>query len=211
VAASGINTAGNNDPAVSDYLKTWIKQGDLAVCGVTGEGTAKEITCNWDSPFEGEDLGSKMKMTSSIAQYYTKQTTVTTLNTAQIWNGNRPTQFSLNLIFYALRDAQKEVMDALMYLEQMASPQLDAAMPFSVEGNLSEGYSFNAGRIPGLVTISIGRKAIYPDCVIESISQPLDKEVTSDGLLVRAEVQMQVSTSVVPNRDKISQFYSGSV
>jgi len=53
---------GNNDPAASPYLKTWISQGNvLWFVGVTGEGTSKEIQANWDSPFEGNPPGQKLE------------------------------------------------------------------------------------------------------------------------------------------------------
>lgn len=209
---AGKSTVGNNDPAVSQHLKTWIMQGDKTVCGVTGEGTAKEITVNWDSPFEGEDVGSRFKTASGITQALSGATSITTLNTRQIWNGNRPTSFSLTMLFYALADPKAEVMDALQLLEEMASPQLNAGSPISI-ANLFNGISgdtsLDIGRVPELVTVCIGRKAIYPECVIESISQPLDREVTKDGLLIRAEVQLQVSTIEVPDKKTVETFYRG--
>lgn len=204
----GKDTVGNNDPTVSNHLKTWIMQEDKVVCGITGEGTNKDIVANWDSPFEGEDVGSRFKVTSGLVQSVTDKTSVTTLNTRQVWNGNRPTTFSLNLRLYALSDPKKEVMDALQYLEEMASPQLNGWSPYSISKG-KNGYEGNIGRIPGLVTICIGRKAIYTDCVIESISQPLDREVTSDGLLVRADIQLQIATIQVPNKTDVPKFYRG--
>jgi hypothetical protein len=206
----GVKVVGNNDPVVSDHKKIWIKQGEVMVCGVLGEGTSKEINVNWDSPFEGEDVGSKFKTASGLTQAMSENTSVTSINTRQIWNGNRPTQFGLTLLFYALSDPASEVMAALQALEEFASPQLQAWSPVGLD--TSQGLSnasFNVGRVPQLVDITIGRVAIYPQCVIESISQPLDKEVDRNGLLIRCEVQMQVSTVQVPNRDQVAQFYRG--
>lgn len=199
---------GNNDPAVSQHLKTWIQQGSTIVCGVTGPGTSKEISVNWDSPFEGEDVGSKFKTASGLTQALTGKTSVTSLNTRQVWNGNRPTTFNLVLLLYALSDPQTEVMAALQALEEMASPQLNAGSPLSLSRE-SGSMELEIGRVPELVSLSIGRKAIYPECVIESISQPLDAEIDSNGLLIRAEVQMQISTVQVPNKDEIARFYRG--
>ena len=198
---------GNNDPAASPYLKTWISQGNVLVCGVTGEGTSKEIQANWDSPFEGESAGSKIgeltgggEVTGGVAQVVTGRTSITTFQSRQVWGGNRPTQFNVVLQFYALSDPQTEVMDALAALERMASPQVNSTVPVSLTGN-SAGNHF--GRIPGTVMINIGRNAIYPDCVIESVSVPLDKEVNKDGLFIRAEVNLSIQTMQMLNRSDI--------
>jgi len=190
---------GNNDPAVSPYLKTWISQGGVLVCGVTGEGTSKEIQANWESPFEGESAGSKIgAVTGGVAQVVTGRTTITTFQSRQVWGGNRPTQFNLVLQFYALSDPQTEVMDALVELEKMASPQLNDMAPVGFSRN-----GATTGRIPGTVMINIGRNAIYPDCVIESISVPLDKEVDKNGLFIRAEVNLSIQTMQMINRSEI--------
>ncbi len=186
-------TVGNNDPAVSPYLKTWISQEGVTVCGVTGEGTSKEIQANWDSPFEGENIGSKMEKTGGVVQVFSEITAKTTLGSTQIWNGNRPTQFNLVLSFYALSNPETEVRQALIELEKMASPEVNNASP--------------GGRIPGRVVINIGRKAIYPVCVIESISVPLDKEIDSQGRLIRCDVTLQVATLQMQNKSEISSRY----
>lgn len=212
--ANSPKTVGNMDPTVSEHLKTWIMQDNICVCGVTGEGTTKEIAVNWDSPFEGEDVGSRASTTSSIAQVFTETTSVTTLNTRQVWKGNRPTSFSLVMVFYALADPIQEVMYPLQTLEEMASPMLNEYSPVSMSGNATGGKqwsmfgaSLSVGRVPNLVSVCIGRKAIYPECVIESISQPLDAEVSRDGYLLRCTVQMQVSTVQVENKDVIKNYY----
>jgi len=192
---------GNNDSAVSPYLKTWISQGNVLVCGVTGDGTSKEIQANWDSPFEGESVGSKYEKTGGVIQTVTKTTSITTFQSRQVWGGNRPTQFNIVLQFYALSDPQTEVMDALIELEKMASPQVNSKVPVSVGG----GNAF--GRIPGTVVINIGRNAIYPDCVIESVSVPLDKEVNKDGLFIRAEINLSIQTMQMLNRSDIVSRY----
>lgn len=195
---------GNNDPVVSPHLKIWIKQGVVIVCGVLGEGTSKEIQSNWDSPFEGESVGSKFQKTGGAIQsgalsdglginYGKGRTTITTVNSRQVWGGNRPTQFNIIMQFYALHDPQTEVMNALIELEKMASPQVNEFKP--------------GGRIPGTVSINIGRNAIYPDCVIESISIPLDKEVNKDGLLIRAEVTLAIQTKQMDSKSDIKSRY----
>lgn len=194
---------GNNDPSVSPYLKTWIKQGNTVVCGVIGDGTSKEIQANWNSPFEGESVGSKAQIAGGLLQSGAVDfvpgvnmegvTSISTMQSRQVWGGNRPTQFNIVLQLYALSDPQTEVIDALVALEEMASPQVNKQTP--------------GGRIPSPVTINIGRNAIYTDCVIESLSVPLDKEKDADGQLIRAEVNLQIQTMQMLNRSDVAPTY----
>jgi hypothetical protein len=199
---------GNGDKAVSPFYKVWIRQGDVTVCGVIGEGTSKEIQSNWESPFEGESAEGKWQKTAGISQdVLDGVTTITTYNSRQTWAGNAPTQFSLTLRFYALSDARTEVMEPLRYLETFAAPQVKKILPLDLAA-LKGGETW-MGRVPQQVLINIGRRNIYPNCVIESVSQPWDGERDSKGNLVRAEVQLQVATIQLLNRDEIASRYNG--
>lgn len=186
-------TLGNNDPRVSEYLKTWIQasEGDT-VCGVTGPGTSKEVMANWTSPFEGESIGNKFEKIGGLVQSTTDQTLITTLNSRQVWNGNQPTKFNLELKFYALEDVAKEVMEPIRALEVMIAP--DTAQ------------FVGSGRVPGAVTICVGRKVIYKDCVLESMSQPYDKEVYRGGGWIRCTVNLQVSTIAMLNKTDVPKY-----
>jgi len=189
------DAVGNNDKRVSQYLKTWITGADsdtgkgLAVCGVTGPGTSKEVTANWQSPFEGESIGNKFQFIGGLTQTFTDATMIKTLNSRQVWNGNQPTKFNVELQFYALEDVQKEVMLPLYSLEKMIAPEVSNTELF--------------GRIPGVVQLCIGRKMIYNNCVIESMSQPYDKEVWKGGGWIRCTVTLQISTVAMLNASDV--------
>lgn len=208
---------GNNDPAVSPYLKTWIAQDGVVVCGVTGEGTSKEIQANWSSPFEGEAVGSKFEKVGGLLQTgavdfvpgvnLKNTTSITALQSRQVWGGNRPTQFSIVLQLYALENPQKEVIDALIALEKMASPDLKNTIPIDLKALVGMSNGNKLGRIPSPVIINIGRNAIYTDCVIESLSVPLDKEKNADGQLIRAEVNLQIQTMQMLNKSDVASTY----
>jgi hypothetical protein len=60
-----------------------------------------------------------------------------------------------------------------------------------------------AGRIPLPVILNIGRRMLIPNCVIESMSVPLDKERTKEGYLVRADATLSISTKVMLNKENI--------
>jgi len=184
---------GNNDPSVSQYLKAWIKQGNVQVCGVIGEGTTKEVAANWNSPFEGDSLGGMFQKAGGVLQIATGMTSKSKLASQQVWEGNQPYVFNLVLSFYALADAKREVMDPLRELEKMIAPQVNDVMP--------------GGRIPQPVWVNIGRNAVYGNCLITSLSIPLDKEKTKDGYLVRADVNLQIETKAMLNSTDIDSTY----
>ena len=191
--APKLNIIGNNDPKISPHLLAWVMQrtdaGETSVCGVIGEGTTRELQCNWGMPFEKESLGGFFERIGGVAQAATGLTSQGQYTTTQIWQGNRPHAFNLVLKFYALYDAKKEVMDALQALEEMASPQFFKVVP--------------GGRVPQEVALNIGRVSLLPRCVITSISTPLDKEKTRDGHLVRAEVTLTIETMTMLDRSDI--------
>ena len=205
---------GNVDEKVSPYLKAWIAQPDkeskISVCvvGLIGQGTSRALQSNWESPFEQSNLGGMFEKAGGLIQATTGETSISTLSSTQIWNGNRPNQFALNLVFYAIRDARKEVMDPLRELEKMMGPNIKSGQR-DTKGWLEKALSIAAsampgGRIPLPVILNIGRRTIVPDCVIESMSVPLDKERDRFGNLIRAEVSLSISTKVMLNRDNIA-------
>lgn len=192
------------------------------VCGIIGPGTSRTLASKWDSPLEQTNVGSNIKETTSgTVQALTGNTMITTFSSTQVWQGNMPIKFSLNLILFAQTDAYREVMLPLQWLEEFASPNLKAMMPIDVSSQVERAKAFMEmavdqksndnlfGRVPQPITINIGRRIIMPMCVIENITIPLDKEVTSSGDLIRAEVQLDIQTLVMQNRDKIAGSWTG--
>ncbi|HAR44978.1 MAG TPA: hypothetical protein DCS05_02080 [Nitrospiraceae bacterium] len=182
---------GNADNRVSEYLKAWIKPtgSDSGVVGLIGPGTSRQLQSNWNSPFEQSSVGSAYEKTAGLVQQMTGLTSVSHINGEQIWDGNRPESANLVLIFYALTDPVKEVMQALAALESMASPQVKALAP--------------GGRIPQTVTLNIGRVSLFTEMVIESIPSPLDGPKDSEGRLLKAEVNITLQTKNMYNASDI--------
>ncbi|MGV8059801.1 MAG: hypothetical protein AB2L12_17545 [Smithellaceae bacterium] len=208
--AAGVKFYGNDDKKVSPYLKAWIAQPDekntLSSCviGLIGQGTSRSLQANWNSPFEQSSLGGMFEKVGGALQAATNETSVTTFSSTQIWEGNKPHTFNLTLSFYAINNALKEVMEPLRELEKMMGPNISA-------GKESDGpvMQFLAsakpgGRIPLPVIINIGRRMMIPNCVIESMSTPLDGERTKEGYLVRADATLSISTKVMLNRENIA-------
>jgi len=207
--AGSLQIFGNADEKVSPYLKAWVSQPDeeskLSVCvvGLIGPGTTRSLQANWNSPFEQSNLGGMFEKAGGLLQATTEKTSVTTLSSTQIWEGNRPHTFNLTLSFYAISNALKEVMYPLRELERMMGPNVAAGDPNA--GGVMElvKSAIPAGRIPLPVILNIGRRMLIPNCVIESMSVPLDKERTKEGYLVRADATLSISTKVMLNKENI--------
>lgn len=176
------------DKSISTALLAWVKQGDRMVCGIIGPGTSRTLSSKWDSPMEQTAVGEQgsISMAANGLQALTGRTSMSSFASTQVWQGNMPLKFSLNLIFIAQSNAQIEVMDPLQWLEDFASPDINKLLP--------------GGGLPGIVSINIGRKIIVPNCVIENITIPLDKERTQNGNLIRAEVQLDIQTKKMLNK-----------
>lgn len=212
--ASALQVYGNIDAKVSPYLKAWIAQPDkeskISVCvvGLIGPGTSRALQANWNSPFEQSNLGGMFEKTGGLLQATTEKTSVTTLSSTQIWEGNRPHTFNLTLSFYAINDAFREVMEPLRELEKMMGPDISAGQ--EGDGPVMDFLksAIPSGRIPLPVMLNIGRRMMIPNCVIESMSVPLDKERTKEGYLVRAEATLSISTKVMLNKDNIRRTWA---
>lgn len=175
---------GNIDTRLHDSRKCWISDGDTTICGVYGPGTSLEITSNWSMPFEDLTPGSAFKVGSSVLQAISGETMVKALNTKQVWQGNQPTQFNVELQLYALQDPDIEVMQPLHALETFIAPDVDM-------------YLGGAGKIAKDLQLDIGRMCIYQPLVLNSVSIPFDKETDTQGRFVRCTVNLALSTATM--------------
>jgi hypothetical protein len=175
----------------SEYLRAWIQseEAGVTVVGLIGEGTTKELVANWESPFQDMSLGGAFRTAGGMAQIGTGLTSQTILNSHQVWAGNEPYTFSLVLKFLAMADANHEVERPILELEKMMAPDLNPKMP--------------GGRAPGNVGICIGNHWVMKNCVIKSMSVPIDKERDQFGRLVRADVALQVETIEVITKKEL--------
>lgn len=184
------------------------------VVGVIGQGTSRSLTAKWDAPLEQTNAGSDgaVEKLAGAIQAKSGNTSITTFSTTQIWGGNSPLKFNLVLDFFALYDAQKQVMLPMQRLEEFASPDVKGYSPFEpgfisklADSNTNGGNK--TGRIPSRVSINVGRKMIFPECVIESVTMPIDKERDSKGNLIRAQITLDIQTLVMLNRDDVQKTY----
>lgn len=182
------------------------------VVGIIGQGTSRSLAAKWDAPLEQTNAGSDgaVEKASGAAQALSGNTSITTFSTTQIWGGNNPLKFNLVLDLFAWDDAVTQVMQPLQWLEEFASPDVKGMSPFNIKDAFAAGKS-GTGRIPDRITLNVGRKIIMPECVIESVSAPIDKERDKNGNMIRAQVTLDIQTLVMLNKDVIGQTYKSEV
>lgn len=183
---------GNQDRRLHQSRKCWISDGKTTICGVYGSGTSMEITANWTMPFESMTPGSKFEAGASLIQATTGMTMVKALNTMQVWQGNAPTQFTVELQLYALQDPDIEVMRPLRALEAFIAPDVSSFIGM-------------AGDIAKKIDLDIGRMCIYKELVLNSVSVPFDKETDSKGRFVRCSVNLSLSSMTMMTKDLLKK------
>lgn len=115
------------------------------------------------------------------------------INSAMVWTGQQPPTFSMPIYFLAYADPYLEVQAAIKSLEQMASPELKAALP--------------GGRTPSKVTLDIGRRIKITDCIIQEVTCELDAPRNADGYFLQNNVTLQLSGQVSYNRSEFDGMF----
>ena len=190
--ASSKKLIGNTDKRLSAARKIWIADDTTTIVGVYGPGSTMEINANWSMPFTEMNVGNGTL--GDVAQTMTGKTLVNLLNTKQVWQYNDPTHFNIELILYALRDPDTEVMQPLHALELMIAP------------DVSKFWS-KVGEIAKALQLNIANRIIYQYLVLNNISVPYDKETDSRGNFVRCTVNLTLSTLTMVSKDMLRQGY----
>ena len=108
------------------------------------------------------------------------------------------------MLLYALSNPRTEVEAAITALKGFASPEVNANSPVTLDANGSAGgITANVGRIPGTVSLSVGRNFIYPKMIIESIGEPLDTVRDKQGNRIRAAINLTLQTDVMINQTQM--------
>ncbi|MCX8980187.1 hypothetical protein NLN92_19460 [Citrobacter portucalensis] len=109
-----------------------------------------------------------------------------TINSAMVWQGQQPPQFTMPIYLLAHADPYKEVQLPIRVLEQMASPQLNAALP--------------GGRVPSKVTLDIGRRIKLTNVIIQEVTYELDAPRDGNGYFLQNNVSLQMCGDTAYNR-----------
>lgn len=186
---------GNADPRLSDACKVWITDGSTTIVGVTGKGTTLDVSAQWNQPLQNMTPGNAAgEALQGVAQMLTGMTLVTALNTRKAWTGNEPTRFNVELLLYALKDTDKEVMQPLRALEYMIAP------------DVGDYFAFG-GEIAKALQINFGNRIIYQHLTLDNLSVPMGGERDSQGRFVRCTVNLTMSTLTMVTKQMLKQGY----
>lgn len=190
-----------------------------------------EITLNWSSPFENSAniessslqqllqsgalqplaqkvdgaLGTELSKLAASAE---GRTSVTKLNSTQVFVGEQPAKFNVTALFRAWQDPQTEVHDPFDQLMKWALPVELANDGLLLSRLATDGLSANVpfpSKSPTLIAVK------YKDCtywplVIESITKDTNAPVDGNGKFVELAVPMALTTLAAIDRQDWSNF-----
>ena len=223
-----------DDDGISPFLKCKITQqingNSISVTGYLTESCDIELRSLWESPFGQDSLGDvgKIAKTASIGQSMTENTSKTQWNSQQTWEGTEPPEITIQLKFIAYTNALEEVNKPIMYLMQMASPELLGKLPVDVDvsemdvsydydqmnltsfSNFDSGVNVSSGmstgRIPQVAAFDLGRRTILP-MRISSVSYDLNAPKTKQGYFAYNTVTITAAPKQMFNRSDIPNIF----
>jgi hypothetical protein len=179
-----------------------------------------EATLNWLSPFErvGEDflptaqqlatsglLDPKIKDASKTLGFDIQQleglTSITKLNSSQIFNGMPPVKMPVTLLFRAWRNPKKEVEAPLNQLMKWSLPiKLEGDTTIlSRVGSGSATQTLLPSKSPTFIAMKYKNRT-YKPLVIESVSTPLGSPINKNGDFTELSIQIQLATLTAIDR-----------
>jgi S-layer homology domain len=192
-----------------------------------------EHTANWNSPFENTGVDQKFSSVSALLQAgalmplwnQLKQaldekgvgtgslpevgnlegrTSVTKLNSRQIYNGTPPFRITGTAHFRAFQDAAAEVEEPVNQLVSWQLPQ-KLAQEGIVTGGLNGTFNPNdpalyPSKVPQIIGLRFSDMEFMP-VVIESCTYPIGGPRTPQGHLIEAPVQLTIASLTAIDKD----------
>lgn len=185
----------SDQDGISGFLKISFSQGANVVTGYIGEGSSKTLTSHWTAPFESDSVGksASFEKVAGVVQSASDYTAVALFNSQMVWEGTTPPTLNLTVFFQATSDPKNEVHDAIMMLEQFASPELNDMAPM--------------GRIPQAVVVDVGRRIKVANVQIHDVTSELDAPRNSQGYMMRNTVQVTLAPAQMLNSSEIPGLY----
>jgi hypothetical protein len=178
-----------------------------------------EIALNWQSPFErvGEDVFPTLQQVlqsgelrpmaqkidaktgvgaEALLSLVEGKTSITKLNSTQVFNGMPPAKFNVTALFRAWNDPQKEVHDPFNQLMTWALP-----IKLAQDGSLLSRFLDNGLQIdtafpsqaPTLIACKY-KDCVYKPLVIESITKDTNAPIDKHGRFTELAVPMLLTT-----------------
>lgn len=147
------------------------------------------------------------------------RTSITRLNSTQIYSGSGPLKLTLTAHFRALIDEVSEVQAPISQLRQWAVPQVLASDGLLANAVKSSGESKSGvarkaietlypSRTPQLILMAYGDILLMPLC-IESIGETFTNPRSDKGVMVSSSVSLTLSTLTALDRRDIQAIHAG--
>jgi hypothetical protein len=212
--------------------RTGKRLSDITVRAPLTDDANLEATLSWNSPFENtssEILPTLQNMLQSgaiqpalqradsrfgsgglaaLASQIENKTTITKLNSTQVFTGMPPVKFTVTALFRAWSDPATEVETPVNQLMEWALPQelaedgsilirlYDAVTTGNVDIN-----TFFPSKSPVMIAMKY-KGNLYQPLVIESIGIPISSPIDKNGDFVELAVPMSISTlTAIDRRD----------
>ena len=142
----------------------------------------------------GFDTGSTQSKANELGSGLEGKSNFNKTNSVQVFMSTNSIKLNLTLVFMAYKDAEKEVEQQFLQLQQWALPKVLAGGGFIQEGEIFGSV------IPPFVALTLSGKT-YKPFVIESVSAPLGGAIDKDGnrMVITANVSLMSRTAVDAN------------
>jgi hypothetical protein len=178
-----------------------------------------EIALNWQSPFErvGEDVFPTLQQVlqsgelqpmaqkidaklgtglGSLVNQFEGKTSVTKLNSTQVFNGMPPAKFNVTALFRAWSDPEQEVHAPFNQLMQWALPiklAADGSLFSRLTGGGLKVDTLFPSQAPTLIAVKY-KDCIYSPMVIEQITKNTNAPIDKNGRFTELTVPMVLTT-----------------
>jgi hypothetical protein len=178
-----------------------------------------DITQNWQSPFEnvgqsnlptlqqllqsgtGASLAEKAdgKLGTEIKKLVSSvegKSSVTKLNSMQVWSGSPPAKIQITAVFRAWKDSEREVEAPVNQLMQWALPAHLESDSLFLSRLADTGASTDTvlpSTVPSILAFKYKNRT-YSPLVIEAIGVPIASPINADGQYAELSVQITLAT-----------------
>ena len=214
---------------LNPQLKAHFKNNDLLNIAVRAKLLSDDFNqgIQWENSLEGNDIDKQVPILSSLlqsglAESFTNtekligKTTISILETLQVFKGIEPQELNLNLEFIAFKNSYLEVEAPLIALLKMSMPQLTKGVGTTIlqeiakivkqGGSISSEDSKYLGEIPYEIILEYNNKRFSTNnsFVISNISSNRDKiQVDKRGNTIRREVSLSLKSKKSIQRDDL--------
>jgi len=123
--------------------------------------------------------------------------------TSQLWINSDPLELSLQLLFDAEEDAQKDVVDQVVKLQSWVMPTIDESDSNILYAPGPTPYDPNSGR----VVVSIGRFLTLDSVIIPSVSATYKAAMDKNGQPISATVDVTFRTYITPHQQEFMDYF----